>query len=57
MDGQTEVVNLKLTQLLRAVTDMKSWEENLLIIEFAYNYCSHSTTGSSPSKMCIVLIF
>lgn len=29
----------------------KSWEEHLPIIEFAYNRCSHSTTGSSPSQV------
>ena len=46
-DGQTEVVNRTLSQLLRAVIqkNLKSWEECLPFVEFAYNRTVHSTTG------------
>ena len=49
-DGQTEVVNRTLSQLLRAVIqkNLKSWEECLPFVEFAYNRTVHSTTGFNP---------
>jgi len=42
-----EVVNRTLSQLLRAVIqkNLKSWEECLTFVEFAYNIIVHSTTG------------
>jgi len=48
-DGQTEVVNRTLSQLLRAIIqkNLKSWEECLPFVEFAYNRTVHSTTGFS----------
>jgi len=42
-----EVVNRTLSQLLRAVIqkNLKSWEECLTFVEFAYNIIVYSTTG------------
>ena len=52
-DGQTEVVNRTLSQLLRAVIqkNLKSWEECLPFVEFAYNRTVHSTTTFSPFEI------
>jgi hypothetical protein len=52
-DGQTEVVNRTLTTLLRAVIqkNLKSWEDCLPFIEFAYNRSVHSSTGFSPFEI------
>ena len=48
-DGQTEVVNRTLTQLLRTIINknLKTWEDCLPFIEFAYNSTMHTTTYSS----------
>ena len=53
IDGQTEVVNITLSQLLRAIIqkNLKSWEECLPFVEFAYNRTVHSTTGFSPFEI------
>ena len=52
-DGQTEVVNRTLSQLLRAVVgkNLKSWEACIPHIEFAYNRTVHSTTDFSPFEI------
>jgi hypothetical protein len=52
IDGQTEVVNRTLTQLLRAAIqkNLKNWEDCFPFIEFAYNRSVHSTTKFSPFK-------
>jgi hypothetical protein len=52
-DGQTEVVNRTLSQLLRAIIqkNLKSWEECLPFVEFAYNRTVHSTSGFSPFEI------
>ena len=52
-DGQTEVVNRTLSQLLRTIVgkNLKTWEECLPFIEFAYNRCIHSTTSYSPFEI------
>ena len=52
-DGQTEVVNRTLSSLLRAVIEknIKSWEECLPYVEFAYNRVVHSTTQHSLFKV------
>ena len=45
-DGQTEVVNRTLSQLLRTMIkkNLREWEECLPHVEFAYNRAMHSTT-------------
>lgn len=52
-DGQTEVVNRTLSSLLRAVIqkNIKTWEECLPHVEFAYNRVVHSTTRYSPFEI------
>ncbi|XP_035541481.1 uncharacterized protein LOC118344569, partial [Juglans regia] len=52
-DGQTEVVNRTLTQLLRTVVhkNLKTWEDCLPFIEFAYNRTMHTTTSYSPFEI------
>ncbi|XP_028785068.1 uncharacterized protein LOC114740980 [Neltuma alba] len=52
-DGQTEVVNRTLTQLLRTVIqkNLKNWENCLSFIEFAYNRSVHSSTDYSPFEI------
>ena len=52
-NGQTEVVNRTLGSLLRAVVgkNLKTWEDCLPFIEFAYNRTIHSSTGFSPFEI------
>jgi hypothetical protein len=52
-DGQTEVVNRTLTQLLRIVVhkNLKTWEDCLPFIEFAYIRAMHTTTSYSPFEI------
>jgi len=52
-DGQTEVVNKTLSSLLRAMIkkNIKSWEECLPHVEFAYNRAAHSITQHSPFEV------
>ncbi|KAA0067526.1 Transposon Ty3-I Gag-Pol polyprotein [Cucumis melo var. makuwa] len=52
-DGQTEVVNRTLGALLRSLIskNLKSWEETLPFVEFAYNRAIHSTTHCSPFEV------
>jgi len=52
-DGQTEVVNRTLIQLLRVIIqkNLKNWEDCLPFIEFAYNRSVHSTTDYSPFEI------
>ena len=47
------MVNRTLTQLLRTIVtkNLKSWEECLPFIEFAYNRCIHSSTSYSPFEL------
>ncbi|KAL4340311.1 hypothetical protein GQ457_08G031810 [Hibiscus cannabinus] len=51
--GQTEVVNRVLSTLLRAVIkkNIKTWEDCLLHVEFAYNHVVHSATNMSPFEV------
>ncbi|KAA0063387.1 Transposon Ty3-I Gag-Pol polyprotein [Cucumis melo var. makuwa] len=53
MDGQTEVVNRTLGALLRSLIskNLKSWEETLPFVEFAYNRAIHSTTHCPPFEV------
>ncbi|XP_057811643.1 uncharacterized protein LOC131025875, partial [Salvia miltiorrhiza] len=52
-DGQTEVVNRTLSTLLRAIIkkNIKSWEDCLPHVEFAYNRSVHSATQFSPFEI------
>ena len=52
-DGQTEVVNRTLGTLLRSFVskNLKSLEESLSFVEFAYNRVPHSTTKHSPFEI------
>jgi len=52
-DGQTEVVNRTLGQMLRCMImqNIREWEELLPHIEFAYNRVVHSTTSHSPFEV------
>jgi hypothetical protein len=45
-DGQTKVVNRNLSSLLHAIIEknLKTWEDCLLHVEFAYNRSTHSAT-------------
>lgn len=49
IDGQTEIVNGTLSQLLRTIINknLKSCEDCLPLIEFAYNKSSYSSTSYS----------
>jgi hypothetical protein len=52
-DGQTEVVNRSVTTMLRSVIkgNLRTWEDCIPHIEFAYNRVRHSTTGYSPFEI------
>ena len=52
-DGQTEVVNRTLSTLLRAIIkkNIKTWEDCLPHVEFAYNRAVHYTTKFSPFEI------
>ncbi|KAK8690664.1 hypothetical protein V6N13_074195 [Hibiscus sabdariffa] len=52
-DGQTEVVNRALSTLLRSIIkkNIKTWEECLPHVEFAYNHVVHSATNMSPFEV------
>ncbi|KAL4348807.1 hypothetical protein GQ457_17G008680 [Hibiscus cannabinus] len=52
-DGQTEVVNRVLSTLLRDVIkkNIKTWEDCLPHVEFAYNHAVHSATNMSPFEV------
>ena len=49
-DGQTETVNRTLSTLLRALIkkNLKTWEDCLPHVKFAYNRSMHSTTKFTP---------
>jgi hypothetical protein len=57
-DGQTEVVNITLSTMLRAILkkNIKMWEECLPHVEFAYNRSLHSTTKMCPFKIVYGLL-
>jgi len=52
-DGQTEVVNMILSKLLRAIIqkNLKNWEGYFSFIEFAYNCSVHFTINYSPFEV------
>ena len=49
-NGQTEVVNQSLGNLLHnlAVEYVKTWEQKLPQVEFAYNHSVNRSTGFNP---------
>lgn len=49
-DGQTEIVNRKIEEMLRCFVDsaQSNWDELLIDAEVAYNSAPHSTTTFSP---------
>jgi hypothetical protein len=53
MDGQAEVVNRRLSTMLRVVLkkNLKMWEECLLFVEFDYNRAEHFTIKVSPFQV------
>ncbi|PKU84163.1 hypothetical protein MA16_Dca002675 [Dendrobium catenatum] len=53
MDGQTEVVNRTLGNMLRCLVqdNPKKWEERLSQDEFAYNATPNRSTGPSPFQL------
>ncbi|XP_016679235.1 uncharacterized protein [Gossypium hirsutum] len=52
-DGQTEVVNRVLSTLLSSIIkkNIKTWEDCLPHVEFAYNHAVHSATKMSPFEV------
>jgi len=52
-DGQTEVVNRTLSQLLRCFIkgNLKTWEEWLPHVEFSYNRVANTTTSFSTFEL------
>jgi hypothetical protein len=52
-DGQTEVVNITLSSLLHAIIkkNLKTWEDCLPHVEFAYNRSVHSATKFSQFEI------
>ncbi|KAK8619587.1 hypothetical protein V6N13_135869 [Hibiscus sabdariffa] len=52
-DGQTKVVNWVLSMLLRTIIkkSLRTWEESLPHVEFAYNRSIHSATKMSPFEI------
>ncbi|PKI60289.1 hypothetical protein CRG98_019344 [Punica granatum] len=53
IDGQTEVVNRSLGNLLRGLVGehVKSWDQKLSPAEFAHNYAVNRSTGFSPFQV------
>ena len=49
-DGQTEIVNRKLEEMIRFFVnyDKDNWDDHLVEFEFAYNASVHSTTAHAP---------
>ncbi|KFH63006.1 hypothetical protein MVEG_11044 [Podila verticillata NRRL 6337] len=49
-DGQTEHANRTLEEMLRAYIsyNQRDWDQLLPMMEFAYNYAKHASTGFSP---------
>ena len=49
-DGQTEIVNRKVEEMIRAFAnfDKRNWDENIIDLEVAYNSSVHSTTMFTP---------
>ncbi|GJX96113.1 transposon ty3-G gag-pol polyprotein [Tanacetum coccineum] len=54
-DGQTEVVNRTVVHLLRGYNSKhpKTWDESVHFLQFAINHSIRSSTGKSPSEVCL----
>ena len=52
-DGQTEVINRSLGNLLRSLVgkNIRQWDLLLVQVEFAYNRSISQTTGHSPFEI------
>ena len=53
-DGQTEVVNKTLVQLLRGCNqkNLNNWDENVIYIQHSYNRVVHTSICKSPFETC-----
>ena len=53
-DGQTEIMNRTLETMIRHYVDYKldNWDENLYLLEFAYNSAVNMSSGFSPFYLC-----
>lgn len=57
-DGQTEVVNRSLGNMLRALVgdNIRSWDSRLPQAEFAHNHATNRSTGFSPFQIVFGLV-
>ena len=57
-DGQTEVVNRSLGDLLRYLIGghVKSWDQKLCQVEFAHNHAMSRSTGFSPFQVVYSIV-
>lgn len=57
-DGQTEVVNRSLGNMLRSLVgdNIKSWDTHLCRAEFAHNHATNRTSGMSPFRIVYGII-
>ena len=57
-DGQTEVVNRSLGDLLRCLTSehVKLWDQKLCQAEFAHNHAVCRSTGFSPFQVVYFIV-
>ena len=53
-DGQTERVNRSIEEMLRAFVGKRQndWDEQLGMVEFAYNNSVHGSSGYTPFYLC-----
>jgi hypothetical protein len=56
-DGQTEVVNKKIEEIMRCFVDehQRNWDQLLVDVEVSYNSAPHSATLNSPFFLNYVL--
>jgi hypothetical protein len=54
-DGQTEVVNRMIIQILRMYHSKhpRTWDESLAYVQHSYNRAIHSSTGHNPFEVCL----
>ena len=55
MDGQSEITNLKILELLKnyikEIGQRGQWEKYLPLVEYAYNNTVHTSTGKTPFEI------